>query len=385
MRKVSFVLLVCVFICAAAYRFGDARLEEAKIIAMEQIYQEVSELMFPQIYMYTSEKEKLVYYDVEEMILPVLSGFRSTSAATTVVSEEEEMGQEEVTESVDVINSEVVEIDVQETVILENTTDTMTNLSSAEKKVTINRMKLQDFDYLRQTFYQVDNTTTIGKDLLDVNKLLEKDMTIDTETEGPKILIYHTHSQEGYADSVGGDSATSVVALGAYLETLLEENYGIEVLHHTGQYDVLKRESAYANALSDIEQILEENPTIEVVIDLHRDGVSETTHLVTDINGKPTAQIMFFNGLSRTTSQGELEYLENPYIEDNLAFSFQLQLAATEYYPGLTRKIYLKGYRYNMHLKPKSLLVEVGAQTNTFAEAKNAMEPLAEILAMVLK
>ena len=94
---------------------------------------------------------------------------------------------------------------------------------------------------------------------------------------------------------------------------------------------------------------------------------------------------MFFNGLSRTTTQGDLTYLPNPYIEDNLAFSFQMQLAAAEYYPGFIRKIYLKGYRYNMHVVPKAMLVEVGAQTNTFEEAKNAMEPLADLLAIVLK
>ena len=96
------------------------------------------------------------------------------------------------------------------------------------------------------------------------------------------------------------------------------------------------------------------------------------------------AQIMFFNGLCRTTSQGELSHLPNTFLADNLALSFQMQLTAAEYYPGFTRKIYLKGYRYNMHLCSKSMLVEVGAQTNTFAEAKNAMEPLADILARVL-
>ena len=61
-----------------------------------------------------------------------------------------------------------------------------------------------------------------------------------------------------------------------------------------------------------------------------------------------------------------------------------MQLTAAEYYPNLTRRIYLKGYRYNMHLLPKSLLVEVGAQTNSFQEAKNAMEPLADVLIKVL-
>ena len=131
--------------------------------------------------------------------------------------------------------------------------------------------------------------------------------------------------------------------------------------------------------------ILEANPTIEVAIDLHRDGVAEGTHLVTEVNGKPTAKIMYFNGLSRTTASGDIPYLKNPYISDNLAFSFQMQLAAAEYYPDFTRRIYLKGYRFNMHFCPKSMLVEVGAQTNTFEEAKNAMEPLADLFAKVLK
>ena len=72
------------------------------------------------------------------------------------------------------------------------------------------------------------------------------------------------------------------------------------------------------------------------------------------------------------------------YLEENLAFSFQMKLAAEEYYPGFARANYLKGYRYNLHYRPKSLLVEVGAQTNTLEEAKNAMEPLADLLHKVL-
>ena len=79
-----------------------------------------------------------------------------------------------------------------------------------------------------------------------------------------------------------------------------------------------------------------------------------------------------------------LEYLKNENIDGNLAFSFQMQMKCEEYYPGLTRKIYLKGYRYNMHLKPRSLLVELGAQNNTVREAMNACDPLAHALDLVL-
>lgn len=255
--------------------------------------------------------------------------------------------------------------------------------SKDEKSVTVNRKKLEDFDYLRQTFYQVDNTTTIGGDQLNVKKLLDPDMTIDPDVDGPQILIYHTHSQEGYKDSADGDPRTSVVGVGDYLTKLLEKK-GFTVLHHKGEYDVGDRDHAYSNAAPAIEKILKKNPSIQVVIDLHRDGVNENTRLVTEQNGKKMAKIMFFNGLSRTTATGDIPYLKNPYIEDNLAFSFQMQLAAAEYYPGLTRKIYLKGYRFNMHLCPKSMLVEVGAQTNTFEEAKNSMEPLSDLLQKVL-
>jgi stage II sporulation protein P len=245
--------------------------------------------------------------------------------------------------------------------------------------------KLNDFDYLIQNFYTVDKSTTINSSQLNAQSLLEKDCTIQkTQGEEPQILIYHTHSQEGYSDSVEGDLSTTVMAVGDRLTQILQETYGYQVLHHTGTYDVEDRNHAYSLAAPDLEQILSEHPSIEVVIDLHRDGVGDDTRLVTEMNGTQMAQIMFFNGLSRSTATGDIDYLPNPYIEDNLAFSLQMQLAASEMYPGFARKIYLKSYRYNMHYCPKSLLIEVGAQTNTLQEALNAMEPLAAVLDAVL-
>ncbi len=252
------------------------------------------------------------------------------------------------------------------------------------KVVTFAREKLDDFDYLIQNFYQVDNTTTIGSAQLNADALLGKDVRLSHDASTPQILIYHTHSQEGYADSVPGDASMTVVGVGDYLTELLTQKYGFSVIHHTGQYDVGDRDHAYAKAGPALEQILAENQSIEVVIDLHRDGVGNNTRLVTEQNGVQMAQVMFFNGLSRTTKTGDIEYLYNPYIADNLAVSFQMQLKAAEYYPGFTRRIYLKGYRYNMHYCPKTLLIEVGAQTNTLEEAKSAMVPLADLLNKVL-
>ena len=124
---------------------------------------------------------------------------------------------------------------------------------------------------------------------------------------------------------------------------------------------------------------------MQVLLDIHRDGVAENKHLVTTINGRPTAQIMFFNGLSRKKNSGVLSGLENPYLQENLAFSFQTEYLCDLWYPGFSRCIYLKAYRYNLDLLPRSMLVEVGAQTNTVEEAKNAMLLLADVLHKLLQ
>lgn len=243
---------------------------------------------------------------------------------------------------------------------------------------------LTEYEDIVKAFYAIDKTTSITDSRLNLDNLLGKDMTIKTSAENPQILIYHTHSQEAFADSVPGDESMTVVGAGDRLAQILREEYGFNVLHHTGKYDTESRDYAYSNALPAIEQVLAENPTIEVAIDLHRDAMPEGKKLVIDLQGRPTAQFMFFNGLSRTRQKGDISYLENPYIDDNLAFSFQAQVASNEYYPGIARRIYLKAYRYNMHLRPKSLLVEMGAQTNTVEEIMNACDPLAHVIAIVL-
>lgn len=261
----------------------------------------------------------------------------------------------------------------------------LSNFRPAVQQVQIDRTQLADYETLVRNFYAIDANTMAGSDQLSVEKLLGMDMTLPQEGDGPQILIYHTHSQEAFADSVPGDVNTGIVGVGECLTKILTEQYGYLVLHNTGQYDVETRDNAYSRALPAVEQILAENPSIQVIIDLHRDEVAEETKLVTDIQGRPTARFMFFNGLSRTRKTGDIDYLANENQEANLAFSFQMQLKAAEYYPGLTRRIYLKGYRYNMHLRPRTLLVELGAQNNTVEEAINACDPLAHILDMVLK
>lgn len=241
--------------------------------------------------------------------------------------------------------------------------------------------ELQSYEELIKAFYAVDSTTVAGEELLQTEALLEKDMRIQGSADEPQILIYHTHSRERFADSVPGDENSGILGAGEYLAALLREQYGYNVIHNTDCFD-RERDYAYSNSLPVVEAILEQYPSIEVVIDLHRDAMPEDRRLVTDIQGRPTAQFMFFNGLCRT-KKGAIEQLENPYLADNLALSFQMQAACNEYYPGIARRIYLKAYRYNMHLCPKSLLIELGAQNNTEEEIHNACEPLAHVLDLV--
>ena len=247
--------------------------------------------------------------------------------------------------------------------------------------------RLNDFEYLVSNFYTVDSVTYINPSELNASELLGKDLRIDLSTGGSKILIYHTHSQETFVDS-DNDPSTSIVGIGRYLTEILNNKYKIPTMHHEGVYDLingkLDRSEAYEFAKPEVEQILAENPSIEVVVDLHRDGVADTTHLVTEINGKPMAQIMFFNGLSRTRVNGDLVGMANPYLQDNLAFSLQMKIAAETKYPGFARRNYLRGYKYNMDLMPRMLLIEAGAQTNTVEEMQNAMEVLADLLNSVL-
>ncbi len=246
--------------------------------------------------------------------------------------------------------------------------------------------QLQDYDFLIKHFYTVHSSTTAKREEMDAAVLTGMDLSMKKDPSVPQILIYHTHSQETYADYATGNKKATVVELGSRLTALLEEK-GYQVLHDTTSYDMaagkLDRNHAYNYALDGIMGILQKYPSIQVVLDLHRDGVKESLHMVRTVNGKATAPIMFFNGMSQTP-EGEIEYLKNPYKTENLAFSLQMQLLAEEEYPDLTRKIFLKGLRYNLHVRPRSALIEVGAQTNTLEEALNAMEPLADLLDQVL-
>ncbi len=248
--------------------------------------------------------------------------------------------------------------------------------------------QLKNYDFLRSNLYIVPERASVLPQDLDGENLLSMDMSIAKDPSVPQILIYHTHGSETFADSTDDIKGTGIIAAGAKLAEYLSSVYGCNVIHCTEIFDnvngVFDRSKAYDYSRETVQQILTDNPGIQVMIDLHRDGVRDDLHLVTDVNGKPTAQIMFFNGVSRSSAKGDIAYLYNRYRSQNLSFSLQAKLEALGKYPDFTRKNYIDAYQYNLDLLPRAMLIEAGAQTNTVQEELNAMEPLADILDSVL-
>lgn len=243
------------------------------------------------------------------------------------------------------------------------------------------------FDSVINKFYIITAATTIKESDMPIKAAMNEKFKIKGNNKKPQILIYHTHSQEEFCNSNGNDS-TTIIGVGDRLARILEDQFGYNVIHDKSTYDIvdgkLDRNEAYDQSRVGVKKILDKYPSISLILDIHRDGVNEDTRLVTEINGKKTAQVMFFNGMSRFKTTGNIDYLYNPYLYENLALSLQMKVNAEAYYPGFARHNYVNAYKYNLDLCKQSMLIEVGAQTNTYQEVRNAAEPLARLIDIVM-
>ena len=197
----------------------------------------------------------------------------------------------------------------------------------------------EEFATLLNAYFSMDAATTIDSSRLN-NSLLDMDLSLD-QTEGPQILIYHSHSQEGFTDTVEGDDTTTIVGVGDYLTQLLTEQYGYEVIHDRGVYDlvdgVLDRNVAYDYAGAAVEKWLEEYPQIQVIIDLHRDAIGDDSYAPkVKIGDEYAAQIMFVIG---TNGSG----LTHDNWQQNLQFAMKVQQKANELYEYFTKECKKRG------------------------------------------
>lgn len=234
----------------------------------------------------------------------------------------------------------------------------------------------------------ITNNTSFELDLMG---LVAEGTSVRLSSQGPQILIIHTHGSEAYTPDetsqyLSSDSFRtqepeySVIRVGDELAACLE-SYGLSVLHDTGVYDYPSYNGSYPRSEYAVNKYLEEHPSISVVLDIHRDAIGEgdvVYKTVAEGSGKPSAQVML---LVTTGEQG----LSHPNWQENLRFALYLQSAAVKKHPSLCRPIALKKERYNQHLSTGSLIIEVGSSGNTLEEALNAVRFFAEAAGPALK
>lgn len=198
-------------------------------------------------------------------------------------------------------------------------------------------------------------------------------------TSEPMVLIVHTHATEAYADAPdyrSTDAAQNVLRVGQALADRLNAN-GIATLHDTTLIDRMGYSESYAHAAEVIEEYLREYPSIQMVIDVHRDAVADEngTQLAmkTTINGQAAAQLLLVMG---TDGSG----LTHPNWQGNLAFALKIQALCRQRSEGSMRDLTLSSNRYNQHLTAHSILLEVGAAGNSLEEAVVSAEFFADCL-----
>ncbi len=220
---------------------------------------------------------------------------------------------------------------------------------------------------------------------VDINALLQMPLSFSLPAGQPQVLIVHTHTSEAYAESPNARNESSdmnVVRVGEAIKDALT-SAGIGVIHDTTQNDNPSYNQSYKKALSVIEKNLKEHPTIEIVLDIHRDYIKRDDGTLvkpttTTKAGEKAAQIMFVMG---TDSMD----LYHPNWRHNLAFATQIQKRLLSTEPGLCRSINIRTERFNQHATPGSMIIEVGTGANTLDEAVNAGKLTGKAIATVLK
>ena len=225
-----------------------------------------------------------------------------------------------------------------------------------------------------------------------LDELAQQPLQFDEDADGPTILLIHTHTTEAYTPEPGWeyeasdlmrtmDSNYNMVRIGDEVERVLTEA-GYWVIHDESINDYPSYNSSYWTALERIEAWQARYPSIQMVIDLHRDAAAdaEGAFIPTSCTwgGEDTAQLMLVCG-------SDYGGLEHPNWRQNLAFAMQLQLQLELTRPGICRPLDLRCERFNQHATPLSLLVEVGTVGDTLSRALPAAEQFGTALAMVLE
>lgn len=234
--------------------------------------------------------------------------------------------------------------------------------------------------------------TTQNHGEIDIANYLNKKVQASIDKSKPAVLIYHTHTSETYElldrdfytnerSTRSENSAENMIRVGEEICKVLENN-GYKTIHDKTVYDETVS-GAYNRARENISKILKDNPSIQVVLDIHRDSIylkdGTRVKTVSQINGEKVAQIMI------TTGCEDGNVTDFPNWEKNLTFALNLQQSLVREAPSLMRPLNLAGRKYNMDLMPCALHVEIGTDANTLTEAVNSASIFGEALSKLLK
>lgn len=214
----------------------------------------------------------------------------------------------------------------------------------------------------------------------DIPALLAQPLQWNLRGEEPTVLIIHTHTTESYTrvDEPYTESAAwrttdegyNMVSIGEVVREILEEN-GIPVIHDRELHDYPSYNGSYTRTRAAIMDYVNQNGSIQLILDLHRDAAGEGSHqmrTLAAVDGEPSAQLMLVMGTNYDT------------YEDNLSLALKVHAQLEAQCPGITRPLQLRAARFNQDLCPGTLLVEVGAAGNTHPEARRAAEELAKAI-----
>jgi stage II sporulation protein P len=235
---------------------------------------------------------------------------------------------------------------------------------------------------------QVRNTTNIPDSFLEKEKRLPLSWQPQRNAQ-PQVLIIHTHTSESFLPSSDYydldytfrsiDSSQNIVAVGAKIAEEIAAQ-GFAVIHDGTIHDHPVFSGAYKRSADTVKAILEEYPSIKIVLDIHRDGIEQNgkpVAAVAEINGREAAQIMIISAAD-DGNWGVPDFLEN------FRFACRLQSRLESDNQGLTRAVLFQYCNYNMHLSHGALLVEIGSHGNTLEQALYAGELFGQSIGRLL-
>lgn len=235
----------------------------------------------------------------------------------------------------------------------------------------------------------VKNTTDTKP--LNIEKVLKEPLELSIDKSKPAVLIFHSHTSEGYElierdwyaqdyTSRSNDENRNIVRVGTEIADYLT-SLGYTVIHDKTIHDKSYNDS-YPSSRKTVAKHLEEHPEIQIVLDIHRDSVTQNNgdklKFINTIGGKKAAQLMIITGAE------EGKVTDFPDWEYNLRFALQLQKKCVDMFPGLMRPVLFSQRKYNMDMTRFSLLIEMGSEANTLEEACYSGRMLAAALAALM-